>query len=58
MEKRSYKRRLSDAYRFAGFRMAPKVTGMFGDPKARLLRLSRRSKHALRLLWKGPQRLV
>jgi hypothetical protein len=44
MEKRSYKRRLSDAYRFAGFRTAPTVTGIFGDSKARLVQLFRRSK--------------
>jgi hypothetical protein len=39
------KRRLSDAYRFEGFRPEPdKVRGMFGAPQARILPLKRRSK--------------
>src|SRR5439155_18268128 len=37
-------RRLWDAYRFPGFRPAPTVIGIFGDPKARVLPLVRRSK--------------
>src|SRR6188472_3508339 len=37
-------RRLDDAYRFTGFRPEPTVRGIFGDPKARLLRLLRRGK--------------
>jgi hypothetical protein len=32
-------RRLWDAYRFPGFRPSPIVTGVFGDPHARILRL-------------------
>src|SRR3989337_128904 len=35
-------RRLHDAYRFPGFRPASTVRGIFGDPKARILRLKRR----------------
>ena len=37
-------RRLHDAYRFHGFRPASIVRGIFGDPKARILRLERRGK--------------
>ena len=43
MEKSSYKRRLSEAYRFPGFHTMLTVTGIFGDPKARLVQLIRRS---------------
>jgi hypothetical protein len=38
------KRRLWDAYAFRGFRPESTVRGIFGDPKARIIRLSRRSK--------------
>jgi hypothetical protein len=37
-------RRLSDAYRFPGFRTLQRVHGIFGDPHARLIRLVRRGK--------------
>lgn len=37
-------RRLSDAYRFAGFRPLAMVKGIFGDPQARLVSLIRRGK--------------
>ena len=37
-------RRLHDAYRFPGFRPVSIVRGIFGDPKARILRLERRGK--------------
>src|SRR5512135_2264758 len=37
-------RRLDDAYRFTGFRPGPTVRGVFGDPKARILRLLRPGK--------------
>jgi len=37
-------RRLWDAYRFPGFRPQPTVRGVFGDPKARVITLVRRSK--------------
>jgi hypothetical protein len=37
-------RRLHDAYRFPGFRPEPTVRGLFGDPKACLVRLVRRGK--------------
>lgn len=37
-------RRLWDAYRFPGFRPIPTVVGIFGDPKARVIRLLRREK--------------
>lgn len=37
-------RKLWDTYRFPGFRPAPTVTGIFGDPKARIIRLTRRGK--------------
>src|SRR5208337_5229462 len=37
-------RRLDDAFRFPGFRPEATVRGIFGDPKARILRLLRRGK--------------
>src|SRR3989304_1323904 len=37
-------RRLHDAYRFPGFRPHATVRGIFGDPKARILRMERREK--------------
>ena len=37
-------RRLWDAYTFPGFRPQPTVRGVFGDPKARVITLVRRSK--------------
>jgi len=41
----SHKRkRLLDAYRFPGFRPLEAIRGIFGDPKARLITLVRRSK--------------
>jgi hypothetical protein len=38
------KRRLVDAYAFAGFRPQPTVRGIFGDPKACVIDLVRHSK--------------
>jgi len=38
------KRRLVDAYAFPGFRAQPTVRGIFGDPKACIVDLVRRSK--------------
>jgi hypothetical protein len=38
------RRRLLDAYRFAGFRRLDEVRGVFGDPHARVVTLVRRSK--------------
>ena len=38
------KRRLWDAYAFPDFRPEGTVRGIFGDPKARIIRLRRRSK--------------
>jgi len=38
------RRRLSDAYAFPGFRPLVTVQGVFGDPKARVVTLIRRSK--------------
>jgi hypothetical protein len=40
-------RRLEDAYRFPGFEPEKSVRGLFGDPKARVLRLQRRQKKRL-----------
>ena len=37
-------RRLSDSYRFPGFRPLPTVVGIFGEPRARVVTLVRRSK--------------
>lgn len=36
------RKRLLDAYRFAGFRPLEQVPGIFGDPKARVITLVRR----------------
>ena len=36
--------RLWDTYRFAGFRPSSTIRGIFGDPKARIIRLQRRGK--------------
>ena len=38
------RKRLLDAYRFPGFRPLEKIRGIFGDPKARVITLVRRSK--------------
>jgi hypothetical protein len=37
-------KRLLDAYRFPGFRPRATIKGIFGDPKARVIRLERRQK--------------
>ena len=37
-------RRLTDLFRFPGFRPYATARGVFGDPKARVLRLERRGK--------------
>jgi hypothetical protein len=37
-------RRLWDTYRFPDFRPGPTIRGIFGDPKARVIRLERRGK--------------
>jgi len=38
------KRRLLDEYQFPGFRPMSKIQGIFGDPKARVIRLKRTQK--------------
>lgn len=38
------KRRLLDEYEFPGFRPSSKIQGVFGDPKARVIRLKRTQK--------------
>ena len=38
------KRRLLDEYQFPGFRPMSKIQGVFGDPKARIIRLKRTQK--------------
>jgi hypothetical protein len=38
------RKRLSDAYRFEGFRPLEELHGLFGDPVARVITLVRRSK--------------
>jgi hypothetical protein len=40
-------RRLWDTYRYPGFRPEHSVSGIFGDPKARVIRLVRRGKKRL-----------
>lgn len=44
MAKTRKRKRLVDAYRFAGFRPLEFVGGVFGDPWARVVTLVRRSK--------------
>jgi hypothetical protein len=44
MAKTRKRRRLTDAYKFDGFRTQETVQGIFGDPQARLIALIRRSK--------------
>src|SRR5215472_10081820 len=44
MPKSSKLKRLRDSYRFPGFHPALTVRGLFGDPHARVIRLTRRSK--------------
>jgi hypothetical protein len=38
------KRRLLDEYHFPGFRPRSKIQGIFGDPKARVIKLDRSQK--------------
>ena len=38
------KRRLLDEYQFPGFRPRSEIQGIFGDPKARVIRLKRTQK--------------
>ena len=44
MAKTPKRRRLVDAYAFAGFRPAATVRGRFGDPQTRIIFLTRRTK--------------
>jgi hypothetical protein len=44
MAKTRKRRRLTDAYKFDGFRTQETVQGIFGDPQVRLITLVRRSK--------------
>src|SRR5271168_4150210 len=44
MPKLTKTKRLRDSYRFPGFHPALIISGMFGDPRARVIRLTRRSK--------------
>jgi hypothetical protein len=44
MPKRHRKRRLWDIYQFPGFRPSATVKGIFGEPGARVIALSRRPK--------------
>ena len=44
MPTRKKRKRLLDAYRFDSFRPLEQVRGVFGDPKARVITLVRRSK--------------
>ena len=41
------RKRLLDAYRFPGFRPDPELVGVFGDPRARVVRLWRHLKKTL-----------
>ena len=39
-----FNHQLTDVYHFPGFRPLSTIRGIFGDPKARVIRLSRRGK--------------
>jgi hypothetical protein len=39
-----FNKQLTGVYRFPGFRPLSTIRGIFGDPKARVIRLSRRGK--------------
>jgi hypothetical protein len=54
---RKRRRRLWDAYCVPGFRPQPTVHGVFGDPKAHVIKLKRRSKNGLRMLRSCPDGL-
>jgi len=43
-KKQRRKKRLWDSYRLGNFRPSSEVRGIFGDPKARVITLTRRSK--------------
>jgi hypothetical protein len=47
-----------DTHAFPGFRSEGTVRGIYGDPKARIIKLNRRSKNAVRRLRRPAQRLV
>jgi transposase len=47
MPKLTKTKRLRDSYRFPGFHPALTVVGLFGDPHARVIRLTRRSKKTM-----------
>jgi hypothetical protein len=51
-------KRLADAYRFPGFHPRAMLRGVFGDRKARVITLVRRSKNGLRQLRDRAVRLV
>ena len=51
MPKLTKTKRLRDSYRFPGFHPALTVVGLFGDPHARVIRLTRRSKNHVRGMW-------
>jgi hypothetical protein len=42
--RKTKRRRLTDTYTFPGFRPLQTIIGLFGDPRARLIRLVRRGK--------------
>lgn len=44
MQKTHKQKQLRDGYRFPGFTPSLSVSGLFGDPKARVITLTRRSK--------------
>ena len=44
MPESAKKKRLRDSYRFPGFHPSRSVRGLFGDPRARVIALTRRSK--------------
>jgi hypothetical protein len=44
MEKSKRKKRLWDTYRYPGFTPSSELSGVFGDPKARVIRFKRRQK--------------
>jgi len=51
-------KRLRDRYRFKGYEPSENLTGIFGDPKARVIHFKRREKNNLSTIWNSVQKLL
>jgi len=52
------RRRLLDEYQFPGYRQRVDIQGVFGDPRARVIKLERVQKNGFWLLWCGLAELL